>query len=327
MAAARATFGVGKVRAIETLTPDVRLLTIEPPTPVQTVEPGSHIDVILPLAAGPAGRSYSLVGPPVDGALRIAAKLLSETRGGSAYLWSLGAGARLSVSAPQNRFPLALTRPDYLLVAGGIGITALYGMALALASAGRPFRLLYAVRTADDLAFADELAGVIGGRLERFVGAHGRRIDLAREIASLAPGAELYVCGPVGMLEAAKQAWQEAGRPAEGLRFETFGNGGRWPAQSFAVEIPRLGLRLDVPRGLTILDALERAGVGVLSGCRRGECGLCALPVLDVDTRIDHRDVFFSEDEKSANAKLCTCVSRATGGTLRLDTAERPRTR
>ena len=44
--------------------------------------------------------------------------------------------------------------------------------------------------------------------------------------------------------------------------------------------------------------------------CRRGECGLCALPILGVEGEVDHRDVFFSEAEKAANAKLCTCVSR-----------------
>ncbi len=57
--------------------------------------------------------------------------------------------------------------------------------------------------------------------------------------------------------------------------------------------------------------------------CRRGECGLCALPILEVDGEVDHRDVFFSEAEKTANAKLCTCVSRVYGASITLDTADR----
>ena len=316
-------FATGRIRATQDLTPDIRLLTIEPPVPVRGVDPGSHLDVILPLRGGAVTRSYSVIGQPADGALQIAVKLLPDTRGGSAYMWSLGAGARLTLSAPQNRFPLALGRPAYLLVAGGIGITPLYGMALGLAAAGLPFRLLYAARTAADLALADVLRSRIGDRLETFVGAEGRRIDLAAEVGKLASTGELYVCGPVGLLETAKQAWQEAKRPPAALRFETFGNGGHWPAQPFAVEIPRLGLAIEVPRDVTVLDALERAGVGIMSGCRRGECGLCALPILAAESTVDHRDVFFSDDEKRANAKLCVCVSRATGGTLRLDIGDR----
>lgn len=57
--------------------------------------------------------------------------------------------------------------------------------------------------------------------------------------------------------------------------------------------------------------------------CRRGERGLCALPILEVDGIADPRDVFFSEAEKAQNAKLCTCVSRVYGSSITVDTADR----
>ena len=72
-----------------------------------------------------------------------------------------------------------------------------------------------------------------------------------------------------------------------------------------------------------MLDALEAAGIAMISDCRRGECGLCALHILDVDGIVDHRDVFFSDEEKAANSKLCTCVSRVAGGSITIDTADR----
>jgi hypothetical protein len=49
---------------------------------------------------------------------------------------------------------------------------------------------------------------------------------------------------------------------------------------------------------------------------------LCALPILEVEGIVDHRDVFFSEEEKAANTKLCTCVSRVIG-CITVDTADR----
>jgi vanillate O-demethylase ferredoxin subunit len=57
--------------------------------------------------------------------------------------------------------------------------------------------------------------------------------------------------------------------------------------------------------------------------CKRGECGLCALNVLESSGSIDHRDVFFSERERAENHKICACVSRAVGGVLTVDTAYR----
>ena len=85
------------------------------------------------IRARPDVRSYSIVGPCGDGVYRIAVKLLKNTRGGSAYMWSLAPGARIVLSAPSNNFNLALGRPEYLLLAGGIGITPIFTHALALA--------------------------------------------------------------------------------------------------------------------------------------------------------------------------------------------------
>lgn len=313
-----------QLRAVRDLAPDIRLMEIEPEGGFTPPSPGSHVQVSVQLGDRPDVRSYSTIGPCTDGVLRIAPKLLPTTRGGGAYLWGLQPGARMLVSQPRNHFPLALGRPEYLLVAGGIGITPIYGMALALAEAGARFRVLYAARTRRHLALAEELEAAVGAdRVERFVSEEGQRMDLAAEVARLPPGGEAYVCGPIGMMEAAKRAWRESGRPVDALRFETFGNSGRYAAETFAVSIPRLGLRFEVPPNRTLLDALEDAGVGMIWDCRRGECGLCALPILGAEGIVDHRDVFFSDEEKAGNAKLCTCVSRAVGGVLTLDTGDR----
>ncbi len=312
-----------RLRATRDLTPDIRLFEIEPSGEFVHPTPGSHINITVQIADRPDVRSYSTVGPCSDGLYRIAVKLLPDTRGGSAYMWGLAPGAHLMISSPGNHFELSRGRPEYLLLAGGIGITPIYTMALALAEAGATFRLLYAARRREDLAFADELQNRIGDCLEVFVSAEGARIDFAAEIASLHPDGELYVCGPIPMLEEAKRRWAESGRPVGALRFETFGNSGRFASQPFAVKIPRLGKVVEVPQNQTMLDALEAAGVGMIYDCRRGECGLCALHILEVDGIVDHRDVFFSDEEKAENRKLCTCVSRVAGGSITIDTADR----
>jgi vanillate O-demethylase ferredoxin subunit len=305
------------------LTPDVRLFEIEPEGAIAATTPGSHIDVVVPIDGRPQARSYSLVGPCRDGLYRIAVKRLASGRGGSVGMWRLQVGERLTISAPSNSFELGHGRDQYLLMAGGIGITPIYTMALALAERDANFRVLYAARGRRDLALADELDRRIGDRLEVFIDEEGQGIDIAGEVARLDPRGELYVCGPLGMLEAVKRHWHEAGRSAAQLRYETFGSGGGFASAPFKVRIPRLGLEVDVPANRSMLEALEGAGVDMIFGCRRGECGLCVLPVLEAPAEIDHRDVFFSAEEKATNGKLCTCVSRIAGGSITVDTSDR----
>ncbi|HEX3346952.1 MAG TPA: PDR/VanB family oxidoreductase [Acetobacteraceae bacterium] len=316
-----------RLTAIRDLTPDIRMFEIAPESGFVQPQPGSHIDLALRIGERADVRSYSVVGPCRDGVYRIAVKRLPTSRGGSAYMWTLPVGARLTIAPPANLFPLTRGRPEYLLVAGGIGITPIYGIALALAGAGAPFRMLYGCRSRDQLALGEELRARIGDRLEPYISAEGKRVDFGREVARLAPGGEVYVCGPIGMMEAAKHAWAASGRPPELLRFETFGSSGRYASVPFVVRIPRLDREIRVPAEASMLDALEAAGVGVIADCRRGECGLCALPILGVEGVVDHRDVFFSDGEKAENAKLCTCVSRVwragEGAAITIDTADR----
>jgi vanillate O-demethylase ferredoxin subunit len=78
-------------------------------------------------------------------------------------------------------------------------------------------------------------------------------------------------------------------------------------------------VELEIPRERSMLDVLNASGFEVISDCKRGECGLCAIDVVAVDGEIDHRDVFFSDHQKQSNAKICACVSRARG-TITVDT-------
>jgi ferredoxin-NADP reductase len=313
----------GVIRATRDLTARIRMIEIEPEQAFVPPSPGSHIDFSVVIGGRPDVRSYSVVGPCADGVYRIAVKLLEASRGGSAFMWSLAPGVRLAHSAPANHFGLALGAPEYLLLAGGIGVTPIFSHALALAHAGQRFRLLYACRSRGDLALADELRSHIGERLDVRLSGEGKRVDIVAEIARLDPRGEFYVCGPIGMLEAGKRAWAASGRPVDLLRFETFGASGEYPAVPFEVRIPRLGREIRVAANQTMLEAFEEAGVEMIFDCRRGECGLCALPILEVDGVVDHRDVFFSEAEKAGNGKLCTCVSRVYGRAITVDTADR----
>ena len=64
----------------------------------------SHHHELVLIEGRPQVRSYSLVGPCNDGICRIAVKRLASSRGGSAGMWRLQTGDRMTISSPSTSF-------------------------------------------------------------------------------------------------------------------------------------------------------------------------------------------------------------------------------
>ncbi|MDA9444715.1 diguanylate cyclase [Bradyrhizobium sp. CCBAU 51745] len=306
--------------ATRDLSPGIREFLILPDRFEGAAYPvGSHINVSVTIAGQPETRSYSLVGEATSQGFKIAVRRAEDSRGGSRYMWQLAAGARLDITRPASLVAVDWERDNYCLIAGGIGVTPIVGAAQALARRGANVTLHYAVRSRADAAYLDELADMLGDRLVVHASDEGRRLDLDALFASLPKGTLTLFCGPMRMLDAARHAWIGAGQPLSDLRYETFGSSGTLPTEAFRVRLKDSDVELEIPRERSMLDVLNASGFEVISDCKRGECGLCAIDVVAVEGEIDHRDVFFSEHQKHSNAKICTCVSRARG-TITVDT-------
>lgn len=309
--------------ATRDLTPGIREFLLRPDDFTGAAYPvGSHIDVGVTIEGQPQTRSYSLVGEVDPQGYRIAVRHAPDSRGGSRYMWSLVPGARLTITQPASLVQLDWTRRHFCLIAGGVGITPIVGAAQALARRDAGVTLHYAVRTRGDAAYLDTLERLLGDRLTVHAGDEGRRLDLDGVFAGLPQDTMTLFCGPMRMLDAARRAWEASGRPITDLRYETFGSSGLLPTEAFRVRLKSEGTEFVIPRDRSMLDVLNEAGHEVMSDCRRGECGVCAIDVVDVDGEIDHRDVFFSNHQKQESRKICACVSRARG-TITVDTLHR----
>ncbi|MGE3811808.1 MAG: 2Fe-2S iron-sulfur cluster-binding protein [Candidatus Nanopelagicales bacterium] len=313
VADARAVWATATVESVGTAAADVALVRLRSDHYGISAPAGSHLDVRIPLAHGDAVRSYSVVRSS-SGRVDVAVRLAPASRGGSRAMHALSAGDTLVTTQPLQGFALGAAASSYVLVAGGIGVTAILPMARELVASGREVALLYAGTDRTRMPFLDELAELLGPRLDVRASSEGRRIDPAEPArlaaASTAPlRAEAYVCGPVPLLDGIRRAWSIAALPSTNLRFETFA-GGSGAGGSFSVRVPALGIDAVVGPEETLLDALVREGAPVLYDCRRGECGLCVMSVDDVVGRVDHQDVFLSDAERAEGRTICTCVSR-----------------
>lgn len=281
---------------------------------------GAHIDVHLP--AGQL-RSYSLVNPQTERhRYVIAVRRDAAGQGGSRFMHaSLRAGDRLTISAPRNTFPLVEDAPHVVFIAGGIGITPLWGMIQRLEDLAGSWELHYCARTKSDAAFRASLEALEVARCGRvrFTFDHepdARMLDIDAVVARASPDAHLYCCGPLSMLTAFEAA--AASRPADRVHVEYFvPRSVAATSGGFLVELARTRRSVRVPAGQTILDALLDAGVDVPCSCQTGVCGTCETRVLAGTP--DHRDSVLTAAERASNDTMMICCSGCVGDRLVLD--------
>ncbi|MGW4248341.1 ferredoxin reductase [Nocardia sp. NPDC004722] len=125
--------------------------------------PGQHLDVRLTAPDGyHAERSYSLAAPADGEHLEITVQRVHDGEVSGYLVDVFPVGAFIEVRGPVGGWFVWTpeTGGPAVLIAGGSGIVPLAAMLRARrkSPAASPFRLLYSVRTPDDVLYADELA-------------------------------------------------------------------------------------------------------------------------------------------------------------------------
>jgi len=157
------------------------------------------------------------------------------------------------------------------------------------------------------------------GRVEVWPSRELGRFDLTGLWSGLpAEGGYVYACGPEQLLTGVEETARAAGREAQ-LVVERFAARPTAPEPNrpFEVVLGRSGTVVAVGEDDTVLDAVNRAGAGVLSTCREGTCGTCEVRVLDGVP--EHRDSVLGLEERLAAETMMTCISRCRGQRLVLD--------
>lgn len=281
---------------------------------------GSHIDVQLP---GGITRQYSLCNDANENhRYRIAVLRDAASRGGSTAMHdSVREGDTLQISEPRNHFPLVHAQRT-LLLAGGIGVTPLLCMAQRLAAIGARFEMHYCTRSAERTAFRDEIQASGFADKVRFHfddGPPSQKLNLQRLIAAPDAGTHLYVCGPTGFIDFVVKTAKDCGWGSDHVHLEYFGAAPQDTAgdRPFDVKLASSGKTYKVPAGQTVVQVLAAQGVEILTSCEQGVCGTCITRVLEGEC--EHRDMYFTDEEKARHDQFTPCCSRARTATLVLD--------
>lgn len=277
--------------------------------------PGSHVDIVLPSGVS---RQYSLCGDRWDAySYRIAVLHERSGRGGSAYIHEkLNPGTMLALGGPRNNFPLVPSE-KYLFIAGGIGITPILPMIQQADMLGADWKLIYLGRSRSTMAFLDELVAY-GERVVFMPKDETGPCQLREIIGGHSRDKKVYVCGPQRLLTAVEHHCAEW--PTGLLRLEHFAAKDQSAPirdTAFEIELAQAGLSVIVSPDVSVLDALQGAGISILTSCREGTCGTCEVTVLEGEP--DHRDSILGDADRAAGHCMFPCVSRSCSDRLVLD--------
>lgn len=193
--------------------------------------PGQYYTLRLTAPDGyQAIRSYSIASSPLDeGEIELTVDCLMDGEVSPFLHDVVEVGDELEVRGPLTEYFTWQGSSPLLLIGGGSGVVPLMCMLRHRRRAfGQvPVRLLYSVRSPDDVFYRQELGEettlTYTRRMpERWTGATGR--ITAELVAGLAwPEGRAYVCGPNGFVETATGLLMDSGYEPARIRTERFG--------------------------------------------------------------------------------------------------------
>jgi ferredoxin-NADP reductase len=220
---------IATVSAIKQETPRVKSFRLELPMWMPHL-PGQHYLVRLTAPDGyQAQRSYSVASSPLDeGAIELTIDLLDGGEVSPYFHEVVVEGDQVEVRGPFATYFIWRGEPA-LLIGGGSGVVPLMSMLRhrRRAMPEVPMRLVYSVRSAHDLIYADELADDAAITFTREAphgwGGHSGRIDRSMIERELLPGATAFICGSTAFVATAEDLAMDAGLDPARIRTERFG--------------------------------------------------------------------------------------------------------
>jgi ferredoxin-NADP reductase len=221
---------IGTVASIKQETPHVKSFRIDLPMWMPHL-PGQHYDVRLTAPDGyRAQRSYSVASSPLDeGEIELTIDRLDDGEVSPYFHDVVVAGDQVEVRGPFASYFVWRGEKPVLLLGGGSGVVPLMAI-LRHRRRAMPdvaMRLVYSVRSAADVIYAEELGGdtVLTFTREPPKGwtGHVGRIDDSLVADGGFDSGTAFVCGSNGFVEAASRLLLEAGFEPERIRTERFG--------------------------------------------------------------------------------------------------------
>jgi len=291
--------------------------------------PGQFLTVRVPHnGSGSVARCYSLSSSPHTGDRHtITIKRVADGHASNWLADNMTAGSMLDTLPPAGTFTPRSLDTDFLMFAGGSGITPVMSIVRsALAQGQGRIVLIYTNRDERSVIFSQELGRLAAAADGRLLVLHwldsvqgpptaAAMAELARPYAAH----EAFLCGPDPYLTVTRQALGQLGVPAQRIHTERFLSlaenpfeAARAPAGGVAatLEVTLDGERrvLPWPAGTRMLDVLLDEGLDAPFSCRQGICGACACQLIGGEVQMAHNEVLEEADVADGYILACQAV-------------------
>jgi ring-1,2-phenylacetyl-CoA epoxidase subunit PaaE len=341
-----------RVADVERLCADAVAVTFAVPPALRDTfafRPGQYLTLRLRTPDGEERRSYSICtpagAPPKVGVRRVDTGLFSEW-----LVDRLTPGDEVEVAPPSGSFTPELTPGSHHgLVAAGSGITPVLSIAASVLAAHPDTRvtLIYGNRRTDTVMFTEELADLKN--------AHGPRLHLLHVLSREPMEAEIFtgrlnadkirtlvtalvdvddvdqwwLCGPLGMTEAAVEVLTGLGVDRRHLHRELFyvdepppelqrvDDAVEGETSEVTVVLNGRATTMTLSRAEPVLDTAQRVRGDLPFACKGGVCGTCRARITKGEVTM--RRNFALEDEELEAGFVLTCQSRPVSEAVTVD--------
>jgi ring-1,2-phenylacetyl-CoA epoxidase subunit PaaE len=343
------------VAAVDRLTDDSVALTLAVPPALREefrYAPGQHLALRRTVDGTEVRRTYSICSPAPEpdaegpSTLRVGVRLVDGGAFSTYALKEITVGDKLEVMTPAGRFTLEPAPGMYAAVVGGSGITPVLSIVATLLTQEprARFCLIRSDRTSASTMFLEEVADLkdrfpdrfqlvtVLSREEQQAGLPSGRLDQER-LSGLLPAllsvdkvAGWFLCGPLGLVQAAERALREFGVPRTHIHEEIFHvddgtpAGPSIPAPAHSMVTARLdgrGGTWPVQDGESLLETVLRNRPDAPYACKGGVCGTCRAFLVSGKVRMDRN--FALEPEETDAGYVLACQSHPVTEAVELD--------
>ncbi len=322
-----------RVREVIDETADAKSLAFEiPPEHAEAFryKPGQFLTLRITHDGRHLLRCYSLASCPlVEEPPRVTVKRVAQGRVSNWLCDQIKAGDSIEVKPPAGHFTPHSIEGDFLLFAGGSGITPIFSILRSALIAGRGrLCLIYANRDEDSVIYRDRLNALANQHPTRLQVIHlldsVQGLPTTAQLAELSrpwTGADCYVCGPEAFMDCALEAIRGLNFAPARIHVERFVS---LPDEEDAVPVVEPGangeIRLEVEldgvhhelscsRGEPLLDAMLRAGLKAPHSCQSGACGSCMCTLEAGEVHLRQNQVLDKNDLKQGWVLACQAIA------------------
>ena len=328
-----------RVSAVIDETHDTKSIVFDVPDALAeqfSYRPGQFLTLRLPIDGRYVPRCYSMSSAPaLDNALRVTVKRVNQGRGSNWVCDKIRVGDAIELMPPSGLFSPRNLSQNFLLLAGGSGITPVFSiLRTVLKQHQGNVVLFYANRDERSVIFKKDLQQLAAEYPDRLQvihwldsvqGAPSQKQLVAWAKPWVANAGQAFICGPGPFMDAAQAAMIDAGMPAEQVHVERFVSlpdeetlqqmqEAAAPVEA-AVDEAVVQLRLDGEEyeftcsgTETILEAGLRAGINVPYSCQAGMCASCMCQVQDGSVHLRHNEVLDAKDLSKKWTLACQSV-------------------